>query len=156
MAEVSTLRTLIFNCRSTPQGCQIDALEKQRRGFYAVQFPQWTAGELDKERLLAYREMVEHGEGIELTAIPDDRFIGELLKALLEKLQGVPWIEHGFAEAVREVLHSTVETHERCKGVSFLANLKKGAGGSTFAKRARFLYLFDDAGIVEWTSEHHS
>ena len=90
-------------------GVRIEGLEKQRRGFYAVQFPRWTAAQLDKERLLAYREMVEHGEGIELTAIPDDRFIGELLKALLEKLQGVPWIEHGFAEAVREILHSTVE-----------------------------------------------
>ena len=134
-------------------GVQIEGLEKQRRGFYAVQFPLWTAGQLDKERLFAYREMVEHGEGIELTAIPDDRFLGELLRALLDKLQGVQWTETGIADAIREVLDSTVRDHEGCKGAPFLANLKKGAGGSTLSKKSRFLHLTDDTGIIEWASE---
>ena len=134
-------------------GVQIEGLEKQRRGFYAIQFPQWTAGQLDKERLLAYRERVEHGKGLELTAIPDDRFLGELLRALLDKLQGVQWTETGIADAIRETLHSTVRNHEGCKGASFLANLKKGAGGSTLSKKSRFLHLTDDTGIVEWASE---
>ena len=134
-------------------GVRIEGLEKQRRGFYAVQFPRWTAAQLDKERLLAYREMVEHGEGIELTALSDDRFLGEFLRALLDKLQGVQWTETGIADAIRETLHSTVRDHEGCKGASFLANLKKGAGGSTLSKKARFLHLTDDTGIIEWTSE---
>ena len=134
-------------------GVRIDGLEKQRRGFYAVQFPQWTAGQLDKERFFAYREMVEHGEGIELTALPDDRFLGELLRALLDKLQGVQWTETGIADAIREVLDSTVRDHEGCKDASFLANLKKGAGGSTLSKKSRFLHLTDDTGIIEWASK---
>ena len=130
-----------------------EGLEKQRRGFYAVQFPRWTAAQLDKERFFAYREMVEHGKGIELTALADDRFLGELLRALLDKLQGVQWTETGIADAIREVLDSTVRDHDGCKGASFFANLKKGAGGSTLSKKARFLHLTDDTGIIEWASE---
>ena len=133
-------------------GVRIEGFEKQRRGFYAVQFPRWTAAQLDKERLFAYREMVEHGEGIELTALSDDRFLGELLRALLDKLQGVQWTETGIADAIRETLHSTVRDHEGCKGASFLANLKQGAGGLTLSKKVRFLHLTDDTGIIEWVS----
>lgn len=87
------------------------------------------------------------------TPLPDDRFLGELLRALLDKLQGVQWTETGIADAIREVLDSTVRDHEGCKGASFLANLKKGAGGSTLSKKSRFLHLTDDTGIIEWASK---
>ena len=131
----------------------IETLEKQRRGFYTVQFPHWTAAQLDKERLLAYREIVSQGGGVELTAITDDRFLGELLRALLRKLAGVSWTEAGYADAVREVLNSTVRDHEGCKGNrSFLENLLSGAAGRTLYRTSRFLNLTDDAGICRWAS----
>ena len=131
----------------------IENLEKQRRGFYAVQFPLWTEAQLDKERLLAYREVVSQGAGVELTSITDDRFIGELLKALLDKLAGVPWTEAGFADAVREILNSTVTDHDGCKGKSFLANLLSGAAGPRLYRSSRFLNLTDDAGVCRWASQ---
>ena len=131
----------------------IENLEKQRRGFFAVQFPQWTASQLDKERLFAYREMVTEGAGLELTAIPDDRFIGELLRALFENLAGVPWTQDGFANAVREILNSTVTDHEGCKGRNFLANLLSGAAGPRLYRSSRFLNLTDDAGVCRWASQ---
>ena len=131
----------------------IENLEKQRRGFYAVQFPQWTAAQLDKERLLAYREVVSQGAGVELTAITDDRFMGQLLRALLGKLAGVPWTEAGFADAVREILNSTVTDHNGCKGRSFLANLLSGAAGPRLYRSSRFLNLTDDAGVCRWASQ---
>lgn len=131
----------------------IENLEKQRRGFYAVQFPLWTAAQLDKERLLAYREVVSQGAGVELTAITDDRFIGELLSTLLGKLAGVPWTEAGFADAVREILNSTVSDHDGCKGSSFLANLLSGAAGPRLYRSSRFLNLTDDAGVCRWASQ---
>lgn len=131
----------------------IENLEKQRRGFYAVQFPLWTEAQLDKERLLAYREVVSQGTGIELTAITDDRFTGQLLRALLRKLAGMPWTEAGFADAVREILNSTVRDHAACKGRSFLANLLSGAAGRTLYRTSRFLNLTDDAGVCKWASQ---
>ena len=131
----------------------IENLEKQRRGFYAVQFPQWTASQLDKERLFAYREMVSESVGIELTAIPDDRFIGELLRALFDNLAGVPWTQAGFADAVREVLQSRVMDHEGCRGRTFLANLLSGAAGRTLYRTSRFLNLTDNAGVCRWASQ---
>ena len=131
----------------------IENLEKQRRGFYAVQFPQWTASQLDKKRVFAYREMVSEGAGIELTAIPDDRFIGELLRALFDKLAGVPWTQEGFADAVWEVLQSKVMDHEGCRGRTFLANLLSGAAGRTLYRTSRFLNLTDNAGVYRWASQ---
>ena len=131
----------------------IENLEKQRRGFYAVQFPHWTAAQLDKERLLAYREVVSQGTGVELTAITDDRFMGQLLSTLLGKLAGVTWTEASFADAVWEVLNSTVTDHEGCKGSSFLANLLSGAAGPRLYRSSRFLKLTDDAGVCRWASQ---
>ena len=145
--------TVIDFAKALIEACvPIENLEKQRRGFYAVQFPQWTDAQLDKERPLTYREVVSQGAGVEVTAITDDRFIGELLRALLGKLAGVPWTEAGFADAVREVLNSTVTDHEGCKGRSFLENLFSGAVGRTFYRTSRFLNLTDDAGICRWAS----
>ena len=130
----------------------IEILDKQRRGFYAVQFPQWTDAQLDKERLLAYREVVSQGAGVELTAITDDRFIGELLRAVLGKLAGVHWTEAGFADTVREILNSNVTDHDGCKGSSFLANLLSGAAGPRLYRSSRFLNLTDNAGVCKWAS----
>ena len=131
----------------------IENLEKHRRGFYAVQFPQWTAAQLDKERLLAYREVVSQGAGVELTAITDDRFIGALLRALLRKLAGVPWTQTGFADAVREILNSEVTDIKGCKRRTFIANLLSGAAGTKLYRTSRFLNLTDDAGICQWASQ---
>ena len=134
-------------------GVRIENLEKQRRGFYATHFPTWTAHTLIADREFAYRELVTAGEGVELTSVTDDRFIGELLKALLGKLAGVPWTKAGFADAVREILHSEVTDHEGCRGRTFMDNLLRGAAGARFYRTSRFLNLADDAGVIKWTSQ---
>ena len=137
-------------------GVRIDNLEKQRRGFYVVHFPTWTAHRLIADREFAYKELVETGKGVELTAVTDDCFFGELLKALLGKLAGVPWTEAGFADAVREILNSEVTDHEGCRGKTFMENLLRGAAGAKLYRTARFLNITDDAGIVKWTSQRLS
>ena len=134
-------------------GFPIANLEKQRRGFYAVQFPTWTAHALIADREFAYRDLTEIGAGVELTSVTDDRFIGELLKALLGKLAGVPWTKSGFADAVREILHSEVTKHEGCKETTFMDNLLRGAAGARLYRTSRFLNLADDPGIIKWTSQ---
>ena len=134
-------------------GVQIDNLDKQRRGFYAVQFPTWTAHTLIADREFAYRDLTEIGAGVELTSVNDDRFLGELLRALLGKLAGVPWTKAGFADAVREILHSEVKAHEGCRGKTFIDAILQGAAGSLFYRSARFLNIADDAGVIKWTSQ---
>ena len=132
---------------------RLKTLKSSRRGFYAVQFPTWTAHAFIADREFAYRDLTEIGAGVELTSITDDRFLGELLSALLGKLAGVPWTEAGFADAVREILNSEVTDHEGCRGKTFIENLLRGAAGAKLYRTARFLNITDDAGVVKWTSQ---
>ena len=134
-------------------GVMMNNLEKQRRGFYAVHFPTWTAHAFIADREFAYRDLTEIGAGVELTSVTDDRFIGELLKALLGKLAGGSWTEAGFADAIREILNSEVTDHASCKGKSFIDNLLRGAAGAKLYRASRFLTLTDDAGVIQWTSQ---
>ena len=134
-------------------GVSIDKLDKQRRGFYAVHFPNWTALALIADREMAYTDLTEIGAGVEITSVTDDRFLGKLLKALLSKLAGETWRKKGFADAIREILNSKVIDHDGCQGKTFMASLVSGAAGSKLYRASRFLNLADDAGVINWTSQ---
>ena len=85
------------------------------------------------------------GLGLETTAIQDDRFLGQLLSALLERLVGKVLASTSLAEAVRAVLDSDAST-----GKTFGTEIKAGALGASAYRKARFLHLADDDGVVNW------
>ena len=129
----------------TEQNIDTDNLSKQRRGYLAVQFPQWTTHQFQAELEKSDLELVTDGLGIEITAIDDNRFLGELLSALLERLVGKVLDSAALAEAVRVVLASDAST-----GKTFSNELVSGALGASAYRKARFLHIADDDGVVDW------
>ena len=84
-----TTRTLNVAVRLTKEiSLNIDKLTKQRRGYLAASFPDWTANQFESALEKSDAQSVTNGLGIEITAIHDDRFLGEMLKVLLERLTG--------------------------------------------------------------------
>ena len=122
-----------------------DKLTKQRRGYMAVHFPKWTAHQLKSELENTQKEMVMDGIGIEITAVSDDRLLGELLKALLDRVRGKVFDSTTLANATREVLKMICST-----GKSFESEIQLGALGASAYKSGRFLNCADDDRIVEW------
>lgn len=84
---------------------------------------------------------------MELTAIHDDRFRGELLRALLERLKDEVFDVASLATAIQEVFKKT-----RANRQTFIGEILRGALGSSEYRKARFLPYADDARIVEWAS----
>lgn len=113
----------------------IDSLIKQRRGYLNHRYPRWS-------ELLFQSEL----QGIlEITAINDDRFRGELLTALVDRLTGKVFDAAALAKAVREVLAS-----EASSGKTFGTEMTFGALGAAAYRKARFLHIAGDDRIVEW------
>ena len=125
-----------------------EKLAKQRRGYIAVHFPNWTAYTLQTALVHTESDFVDNGLGIEPTAIHDDRFRGELLQALLDRLQGTVFDISSLATAIREVLKK-----KRINRRTFIGEILRGALGSSEYRKARFLAHADDERIVEWASE---
>ena len=125
-----------------------DRLQKQRRGYIAVNFPKWTAHTFKIALDQTQTALIEDGTGLEITAIDDDRFLGELLNALLEKLTAQHFDLQALATAIREVLQTTSTT-----GTTFGNALRDGALGTNAYRKARFLHLADDTGIRDWAQE---
>ena len=142
--EISMMAIRLINA-----GVPIDGLAQLRRGFLAAQFPQWVAHEFIAAREFAHRDLTEKGQGVEITAVDDDRFIGKLVKALLDAIAGVPWTAEGLAGAVREVLNRKVKL-EGYNGKTFIVSLLSGAAGPKVYKASRFLNILDDAGVIDW------
>ena len=124
-----------------------EKLAKQRRGYLAVEFPDWTAHQFQSELKKSDSHLRIDGLGIETTAIDDDRFRGKLLTALLKQLIGTPFDSASLASVVREVLASDSST-----GKTFGAEIASGALGASAYRRARFLHIADDDGVVDWVS----
>lgn len=118
------------------ENINFDKLTKQRRGYLAVHYPKWTADKLQLE--------IDRSN-LEITAINDDRFLGQLLMALLDRLTGNVFNSASLATAVREVLNSTAEN-----GKSFLSEITAGARGASAYRKARFLHCADDDRVVDW------
>ena len=122
-----------------------DKLTKQRRGYMAVHFPKWTAHQLKSVLENTQKQMVMDGAGIEITAVSDDRMLGEVLKALLDRIHGKVFDSTTLANATREVLKMTCAS-----GKSFETEIQSGALGASAYRRGRFLNCSDDDRIVEW------
>ena len=122
-----------------------DKLTKQRRGCIAVRFPKWTADQLKSVLENTQKQMVMDGAGIEITAVSDDRMLGELLKALLDRIHGKVFDSTTLANATREVLKMPCSSDK-----SFEAEIQSGALGASAYRRGRFLNCADDDRIVEW------
>ena len=122
-----------------------EKLAKQRRGYLAVKFPDWTTHEFQAALEQSESQLRLDGSGIEITAINDDRFCGKLLTALLSRLTGKVFDSAALATVVREVLASDSST-----GKTFGAEIVSGALGASAYRKSRFLHIADDAGIVDW------
>ena len=113
----------------------IDSLIKQRRGYLNHRYPKWS-------ELLFQSEL--QGQ-LEIIAINDDRFRGELLTSLVDRLTGKVFDAASLANAVREVL-----ALEASSGKSFGTEITSGALGAAAYRKARFLHIADDYRIVDW------
>ena len=133
--------------RLAEENIALDTLTMQRRGYLAVNFPDWTALQFQSALEKSNSQLRIDGLGIEITAISDNRFHGELLTALLARLIGTVFDAESLAKVVREVLQATCSS-----GKTFGAEIVSGALGANAYRRARFLHIADDAGIVDWIS----
>ena len=126
------------------QNLQPDRLEKLRRGYLAVHYPKWVTDVFNKELEETTTDNLNAGIGRELTSVTDDRFLGEVLRALLDKLQGVQFSETGIANAIREVLDTVSE------GQTLFGRIKQGGLGTQAYRRARFLKTAGDTYVINW------
>ena len=140
--DISTAVSLAEN------NINVEKLAKQRRGYIAIHFPNWTVYTFQTALADTENDLVNEGLGIEPTAIHDDRFRGELLQALLDRLHGQVFDTSSLATAVREVLNTT-----RTNGRTFIREILRGALGSSEYRKARFLSHADDERILNWASQ---
>ncbi len=125
-----------------------EKLAKHRRGYIAVHFPNWTAYTLQTALTNTESDLVDNGSGIEPTAIQDDRFRGELLHILLDRLQGKVFDISSLATTIREVFKK-----KRANGRTFIGEILRGALGASEYRKVRFLSYADDTRIVDWASQ---
>ena len=92
--------------------------------------------------------LVNDGLGLEITAVYDDRFLGRLMKALIDRIADKVFELAELAEAVREVLRSRTNA----SGETFIGEMRRGALVASEYRKARFLLSIDDAGVVDWVS----
>ena len=111
-----------------------ERLEKWRRGWLAVHYPQVVEDLFNKSIV----------NDVEITAVPDDRFRGRLLRALLTELISKHFTEDSLAATVRKVINSADDRPPSWK------NSKRGALGAVAYRQARFFNSQDDRGVVEW------
>ena len=138
-ADISTAIAL------AEQNVQPERLEKLRRGYLAVHYPEWVTAVFEKELEAAHSDALGEGVGIELTAITDDRFLGEVLKALLNRLKGEVFDnDASLAAAIREVLDIVSE------GQTLFGRIKQGGLGTQAYRRGRFLKIGDDTFVINW------
>ena len=126
------------------QNIQPDRLEKLRRGYFAVHYPDWVSAVFRKELTDASSDSVSTGLGLELTAIRDDRFLGEVLKTLLHGLKDEVFNDASLAAAIREVLDTV------SNGQTLFGRIKQGGLGAQAYRRARFLKTADDSYVINW------
>ena len=131
--------------RLTEENINIEKLTKQRRGYLAASFPDWTAHQFESDLEKSDAQSVTNGLGIEITAIHDDRLLGEMLTALLERLIGRSFDSASLAESVRDVLKTTCSS-----GDTFINEITLGALGASAYRNARFLCIADDERVLGW------
>ena len=143
--EVLTDEDLDVAIRLTQENINTEKLKKQQRGHLAVNFPVWTAHQCQANLEQSDSQLIIDGMGIEITAIDDDRFLGELLTALLDQLIGKTLDSASLATAVRQVLES-----KSVSGKTFGTEISSGALGTSAYRKARFLHIADDDTLINW------
>ena len=118
-----------------------DALETQRRGYLAVHYREVVVSQLKTELLLTDKEWVDQGHGLESHSVKDDRMVGDILQALLTRLQGKAFTLPELADAILETLKTN----------ALLTPLQNGAAGEREAQFARSLHIRDDERVKRWT-----
>ena len=126
------------------ENVQPERLEKLRRGYFAAHYPTYVSAVFQKELEEASSDLLGAGEGRELTAITDDRFLGEVLKTLLSRLQGEVFNDNSLATAIREVLDTV------SYGQTLFGRIKQGGLGAQAYRRSRFLKTADDSYVINW------
>ena len=127
------------------QNIQPERLEKIRRGYLAVHYPKWVTAAFHKELEETRSDVLQAGAGIEITAVTDDRFLGEVLKTLLDRLKGEVFNnDTHLATAIREVLEAV--SH----GQTLFGRIKQGGLGTSAYRRARFLLIGSDTYVINW------
>ena len=126
------------------QNIQHERLVKLRRGYLAVHYPKWVTAVFENELDAARRDALDEGVGIEITAVTDDRFLGEVLKALLDRLNGEVFSDATLANAIREVLDTVRD------GQTLFGRIKEGGLGAPAYRRTRFLQIGSDAFVINW------
>lgn len=126
------------------QNVQSERLEKLRRGYLAVHYPRWVTEVFQKELEDTTSDAVKMGLGVELTAVRDDRFLGEVLKALINRLKDEVFNDVSLATAIRDVLDTV--SH----GQTLFGRIKQGGLGAQAYRRARFLKTAGDAYVINW------
>ena len=127
------------------QNIQPERLEKLRRGYLAVHYPRWVTAAFQKELEETRSDVLSAGGGREITTVTDDRFLGEVLKALLDRLKGEVFNnDASLAIAIREVLDTV------CHGQTLFGRIKQGGLGTSAYRRARFLQIGSDAFVINW------
>ena len=127
------------------ENVQPERLEKLRRGYLAVHYPKWVTDVFEQELEETRSELLDAGTGRELTAVTDDRFLGEVLKALLDRLKDEVFdSDANLATAIREVLDTVSE------GQTLFGRIKQGGLGAVAYRRGRFLKIGDDAFVIGW------
>ena len=127
------------------ENVQPERLEKLRRGYLAVHYPKWVTDVFEKELEETRSELLDAGTGRELTAVTDDRFLGEVLKALLDRLKDEVFdSDANLATAIRDVLDTVSE------GQTLFGRIKQGGLGAVAYRRGRFLKTGDDAFVIGW------
>ena len=121
----------------------VEKLEKQRRGYLAVHFPKFVKHEFEINFAKTEPKFANTKRELGLTTINNDQFLGELLKALLDRLESEVLDTKSLASVVREVL---IEDR-------FLDEIKKGALGLSEYQSTRFLRGADDQGFVKWVQD---
>ena len=127
------------------ENISVNKLAKQRRGYLAVKFPKWTDHEFKTALEQSESALVNDGLGVEITSIHDDRFLGELLRTLLDRIKGKGFDSASLAETVREVLQSTTKS-----GKTFGSEIELGALGAAAYRKVRFLHCADDDRVLNW------
>ena len=127
------------------QNIQPERLAKIRRGYLAVHYPEWVTAVFLKELEETRSDVLQAGAGVEITAVTDDRFLGEVLTALLDRLKGEVFdSDAGIANAIREVLAAVSHGQTR------FGRIKAGGLGTAAYRRARFLQVGSDAYVIHW------
>ena len=128
------------------QHIQPERLENTRRGYLAVHYTQWVTAAFNQELEQTHAEYLEAGLGREITSVTDDRFLGVVLRVLLEKLTGEVFTDAAsLAGAIRDALNTMYE------GQTVFGRIKEGGLGAKAYRKARFLKdSKDDAFVINW------